>query len=143
MLKVSKVIRNSIAKELGFEAGDRIVAFDGFPAVDELDYFYYNSKSRFTVSVEDEHQSAVIEVEKDEDEDLGLEFEPQEEIHTCRNHCVFCFVDQMPKGMRKSLYVKDDDYAMCSQCGNFVTPNSISTLQRSAMRWVFSTASHA
>ena len=125
MLKVSKVIRNSIAKELGFEAGDRIVAFDGFPAVDELDYFYYNSKSRFTVSVEDEHQSAVIEVEKDEDEDLGLEFEPQEEIHTCRNHCVFCFVDQMPKGMRKSLYVKDDDYAMSFQCGNFVTLTNI------------------
>jgi putative radical SAM enzyme (TIGR03279 family) len=121
MLKVSKVIRNSIAADLGIQVGDRITAFDGYPAVDELDYFFYNAKEKFTLAVEDDTQKAVLTVEKDEEEDLGLEFEPQDEIHTCHNHCVFCFVDQMPKGMRESLYVKDDDYGMSFQCGNFVT----------------------
>lgn len=125
MLKVSKVIRNSIAADLGIEAGDEIVSFDGYPAVDELDYFYYNATEKFTISVRDGEKSATYEVEKDEYEDFGLEFEPNNVIHTCRNHCIFCFVDQMPKGMRKTLYVKDDDYGMSFQCGNFVTLTNI------------------
>ncbi|MBP5242817.1 MAG: DUF512 domain-containing protein, partial [Clostridia bacterium] len=125
MLKVSKVLRNSIAADFGIEVGDFIVAFDGYPAVDELDYFFYNAKDKFTMTVKDDKQTVDFLVEKDEDEDVGLEFEAQDVIHTCRNKCIFCFVDQMPKGMRKSLYVKDDDYAMSFQCGNFVTLTNI------------------
>lgn len=125
MLKVSKVLRNSIAADLGIEVGDVIESFDGYPAVDELDYFFYNAKERFKIGVTDGKNSAVFDVEKEEYEDFGLEFEPNDKIHLCRNHCIFCFVDQMPKGMRKTLYVKDDDYGMSFQCGNFVTLTNI------------------
>ena len=128
MLKIVKVKRNSIAKELGLEAGDEIVAFDGYPCEDELDYLYYASQESFTMTVKDKRGSAevTVEIEKDEDEDLGLEFEKCASIRTCHNRCVFCFVDQMPKGMRESLYVKDDDYGMSFTCGNFVTLTNLS-----------------
>ena len=123
MLKITKVKRNSIAKELGLEVGDEIIAFDGYPCEDELDYLYYVETDSFTMTVRDKRGAgeAMVEVEKEEGEDLGLEFEKNTCLRTCHNRCVFCFVDQMPKGMRESLYVKDDDYAMSFSCGNFVT----------------------
>ena len=128
MLKITKVKRNSIAKELGLEVGDEIVAFNGFACEDELDYLYYCETDGFTMTVRDKRGSGEtnVEVEKDEGEDLGLEFEKHTEIKTCHNRCVFCFVDQMPKGMRESLYVKDDDYGMSFSCGNFVTLTNLS-----------------
>ncbi len=128
MLKITKVKRNSLASELGLEVGDEIVAFDGYSVEDELDYLYYNAAEEFTVTVRDKRGEGEItlEIEKDEEEDLGLEFEKNSKIRTCRNRCVFCFVDQMPKGMRESLYVKDDDYGMSFTCGNFVTLTNLS-----------------
>ena len=128
MLKITKVKRNSLAKALGLEVGDTITAFDGYPCVDELDYLYYMDTERFTMTVKDKRQGeeTTVDVEKEEGEDLGVEFEKQQTIRTCRNRCVFCFVDQMPKGMRESLYVKDDDYTMSFTCGNFVTLTNVS-----------------
>ncbi len=128
MLKITKVKRGSIAKELGLEVGDEIIAFDGFACEDELDYLYYVETESFTMTVRDcrEGQEVTVEIEKEEGEDLGLEFEKNTSICTCHNRCVFCFVDQMPKGMRESLYVKDDDYAMSFSCGNFVTLTNLS-----------------
>ena len=128
MLKVTKVKRNSIAKELGIEVGDEIVAFDGYPCEDELDYLYYCETESFTMTVRDKRSGGetTVEIEKDEGEELGLEFEKNACLRTCHNRCVFCFVDQMPKGMRESLYVKDDDYSMSFSCGNFVTLTNLS-----------------
>lgn len=128
MLKITKVKRNSIAKELGLEVGDEIVAFDGYPCEDELDYLYYVETDGFTMTVHDKRGNGetTVEIEKDEGEDLGIEFEKNTSIRTCHNRCVFCFVDQMPKGMRDSLYVKDDDYGMSFSCGNFVTLTNLS-----------------
>ncbi len=127
MLKITKVKRNSIAKEIGLEVGDEIVAFNGYPCVDELDYLYYCETDGFTMTVRDKRGGGetVVEVEKEEGEELGVEFEKNCSIRTCHNRCVFCFIDQMPKGMRKSLYVKDDDYAMSFSCGNFVTLTNV------------------
>lgn len=127
MLKITKVKRNSIAKEIGLEVGDEIVAFNGYSCVDELDYLYYCETDGFTMTVRDKRsgEETTVEVEKDEGEELGVEFEKNSSIRTCHNRCVFCFVDQMPKGMRESLYVKDDDYAMSFSCGNFVTLTNV------------------
>ncbi|MBQ8290970.1 MAG: DUF512 domain-containing protein [Clostridia bacterium] len=128
MLKISKVKRNSIAKEIGLEVGDEILSFDGLVCEDELDYLYFTETDGFTLQVKDHRSGEVvaIEIEKDEGEDIGVEFEKNTAIRTCHNRCLFCFVDQMPKGMRESLYVKDDDYAMSFQCGNFVTLTNLS-----------------
>ncbi len=121
MLQIKKVEKYSPAYTYGFQKGDKILQLDGYDALDELDYIYCESKSSFTVKVEDKHGIHELTVEKDENEPFGLEFEPSEAIRTCHNRCIFCFVDQMPKGMRPSLYVKDDDYSMSLLCGNFVT----------------------
>ena len=128
MLKIAKVKRNSIAKDLGLEVGDEILSFDGLPCEDELDYLYYLETDGFSMVVKDHRTGAemAVEIEKDEGEDLGLTFEKNEKIRTCHNRCVFCFVDQMPGGMRESLYVKDDDYSMSFTCGNFVTLTNLS-----------------
>ena len=77
MLKISKVKRNSIAKELGLEVGDEIIAFDGFACEDELDYLYYCETDGFSMTVKDHRsgEQATLEIEKDEGEDLGLSFE--------------------------------------------------------------------
>ena len=127
-MKITKVKRGSIAKALGIEVGDEIVAFDGLPCEDELDYLYYVETESFTMTVRDHRagEEVTVEIEKEEGEELGLEFEKNTSIRTCRNRCVFCFVDQMPKGMRESLYVKDDDYSMSFSCGNFVTLTNLS-----------------
>lgn len=128
MLKIAKVKRNSIAKELGLEVGDEIVSFDGLPCEDELDYLYYLETDGFSMVVKDHRTGSqtTVEIEKEEGEDIGLTFEKNEKIRTCHNRCVFCFVDQMPDGMRESLYVKDDDYSMSFTCGNFVTLTNLS-----------------
>ena len=128
MLKIAKVKRNSIAKDLGLEVGDEILSFDGLSCEDELDYLYYLETDAFSMVVKDHRTGTetTVEVEKDEGEDIGLTFEKNEKIRTCHNRCVFCFVDQMPKGMRESLYVKDDDYSMSFTCGNFVTLTNLS-----------------
>ena len=131
MLRISKVKRGSIAKELGLEVGDEILSFDGFACEDELDYLYYAETDGFRMRVRDHRtgEETDLEVQKDENEDLGLEFEKSTCIRICHNRCLFCFVDQMPKGMRESLYVKDDDYAMSFTCGNFVTLTNLSDEQ--------------
>ncbi len=123
MLKISKVDKKGIGRALGLEKGDEILSFDGVPCVDELDYTYALSSPSFTMQVRDKRGEQVydLQVEKAENESLGVEFEKQEELRTCHNRCLFCFVDQMPKGLRETLYVKDDDYTMSFACGNFVT----------------------
>ena len=123
MLKITKVQRNSLAKSLGLEVGDEILAFNGEPCQDELDVAYFTETSEFLLTVKNYRtgEETQIKVEKEEGEPLGLEFAQDGKIRTCQNRCVFCFVDQMPKNMRDSLYVKDDDYAMSFTCGNFVT----------------------
>ena len=134
MLKVTKVKRGSLAYELGIEAGDEILAFNGLGAEDEFDLLYYSAQSAFSLTLKNKRTGEEIElaVEKDEGEELGIEIEKNSVIRTCQNRCVFCFVDQMPKGMRESLYVKDDDYGMSFSCGNFVTLTNLSNegLQR-------------
>lgn len=128
MLKITKVKRNSIAKELGLEKGDKIISFDGLPCEDELDIVYFTEQEKFSMTVENKRtgEEHTLLVEKPAGESLGIQFSKDDTIKTCHNRCVFCFVDQMPKGMRESLYVKDDDYSMSFACGNFVTLTNVS-----------------
>ena len=128
MLKISKVKKSSVGYEIGLEKGDAIVAFNDYPVQDVLDYLYFNGEEEFSITVlcKGGEESTVF-VEKDYDEDLGLTFEDDNlKIKKCQNKCVFCFVDQMPKNMRKSLYLKDDDYRQSFLCGNFITLTNLS-----------------
>lgn len=126
MLKICAVPRGSIGEQLHLKKGDQILSFDGYKAVDEMDYLYADTLSSFTMEIKRGEETFTVEVEKDEDEPMDLEIETNQVIRTCHNHCIFCFVDQMPQGMRESLYVKDDDYTMSFACGNFVTLTNLS-----------------
>ncbi|MDJ0594447.1 MAG: TIGR03279 family radical SAM protein [Pleurocapsa sp. MO_226.B13] len=122
--KISHVLPNSIAEEIGFEPGDAIVSINNTQPRDLIDYRFLCSDEYLELEVMDAagdiHQ---IEIEKDYDDDLGLEFETAlfDGLIQCNNHCPFCFIDQQPPGKRESLYLKDDDYRLSFLYGSYLT----------------------
>lgn len=126
-MKILAVTKNGVADELGISAGDELVSFDGFPVVDVLDYDFYNSRENFTMRVKSDGEVTDYDIEKYDDEDLGMELSREISVRSCRNHCVFCFVDQLPKeNLRNTLRVKDDDYRHSFIFGNYVTLTNVS-----------------
>ncbi len=126
-LVVAKTQPGSIAAQIGVEPGDRLLALNGNPVDDWLDYRFYSTDEQLTVTLgKKSGERWLLDIEKDYDEDLGLVFaEPLATLHRCQNRCLFCFVDQMPPGLRSSLYVKDDDYRLSFMEGNFVTLTNV------------------
>ncbi|WP_461569861.1 DUF512 domain-containing protein [Thermincola ferriacetica] len=121
---INYVEPDSIAAEAGLEKGDVIRSVNGNPVTDLIDYKFLTTDEFLEIEVlKKSGEEWIIEIDKEFDEDLGLGFETAtfDGITSCRNRCVFCFVDQMPAGMRKSLYIKDDDYRLSFLQGNFVT----------------------
>ena len=128
MAKITAIEDNSIGKEIGLEVGDELLGFDGYPIVDILDYLYYDDQEEFVMNIKSKQGDIVdVEIEKDVDEKLGLTLDESVELNVmpCRNKCIFCFVDQLPKGMRDTLYVKDDDYRLSFVSGNYVTLTNV------------------
>ncbi len=126
---IKKVISGSIAEELEIEAGDRLLAIDGTEIEDIFDYQFLIQDTYIEVLVEKpDGEQWLLEVEKDFDEDMGIEFENglMDEYRSCRNKCIFCFIDQMPPGMRETLYFKDDDSRLSFLQGNYVTLTNMS-----------------
>ena len=126
---VTEVLPGSIAEEMGIEPGDAVVAVDGNAIEDIFDYRFGMASEFVTVTVEDaQGEQYLLEIEKDEDEDLGVVFdEPlMDDYRRCSNGCIFCFIDQMPPGMRETLYFKDDDTRLSFLQGNYVTLTNMS-----------------
>ena len=126
---VNKVIEGSIAEELEIEAGDEIVSIDENKMQDMIDYNFYCKSDFLTIEVKKKNgEVEVIELEKDYDEDLGIVFESAvfDRVKPCLNKCIFCFVDQQPKGLRETLYVKDDDYRLSYLQGTYITLTNLS-----------------
>lgn len=121
---VSSVFDGSIAAELGIESGDEILSIDELKMQDMIDYNFMCKSELLTLEIKKTNgEIEVIELEKDYDEDLGIVFESAvfDRIKPCLNHCIFCFVDQQPKGLRNTLYVKDDDYRLSYLQGTYIT----------------------
>lgn len=121
---VNKIEENSIAQELEIKPGDEIISIDGQVLRDLIDYNFLCKSEFLTLEIKKNNgEIEVIELEKDFDEDLGIVFESAvfDKIKPCTNKCIFCFVDQQPKGLRKSLYIKDDDYRLSYLQGTYVT----------------------
>lgn len=125
---VAAVAPGSIAAELGLQPGDIIVAVGEQRLRDVIDYRFAIAEERLELLVHSGGEELVFEIEKDADEDLGVEFtEPLfDRLRTCNNKCPFCFLTQMPKGFRKTLYLKDDDYRLSFLYNNFVTFTNLS-----------------
>ena len=126
---ITSIDRRSPADRYGIKVGEKLLTINGHEIIDVLDYrFYgYDAESVVTLSSPD---GAVREVRirKEEGQDLGLNFDTylMDEMRPCSNHCIFCFVDQMPPGMRQSLYFKDDDARLSFLLGNYITLTNIS-----------------
>jgi putative radical SAM enzyme (TIGR03279 family) len=127
-LTVARVKPGSIAEEIGIGQGDRLIAINGTPVCDLIDYRFLEADEDISLELKKaDGEEWVLELEKDYDQDLGLEFDGAGFGRTirCSNKCIFCFVDQMPPGMRKTLYVKDDDYRLSFWSGNFITLTNV------------------
>lgn len=121
---VNKVLSGSIAEELEIETGDEIVSIDDTTMQDMIDYNFMTKTDFLTLEVKKLNgEIEVIEIEKDFDEDLGIVFESAvfDKVKPCLNKCIFCFVDQQPKGLRDTLYIKDDDYRLSFLQGTYIT----------------------
>ena len=123
MVRITDVISGSIACELEIQSGDILVSINGSPINDVLDYRFYLMDEQITVEIQRNGENFLFEIEKDEYEDLGLEFETplMDKKHSCQNKCIFCFIDQLPSGLRDTLYFKDDDSRLSFLHGNYVT----------------------
>jgi len=122
--RITKVLPDSIAAEIGFEAGDAIVAINGTRPRDLIDYQFLCADEVLELEVLDAAgKTHSLEIEKDYDQDLGLEFETAlfDGLIQCNNRCPFCFIDQQPPGKRTSLYLKDDDYRLSFLYGSYLT----------------------
>lgn len=127
--KIATVKPGSIAAEMEMETGDILLEINGNEIEDIFDYQYYVEDEYIEVLVQKpDGEEWLLEIDKDPDEDLGITFENglMDEYRSCHNKCIFCFIDQMPKGMRDTLYFKDDDSRLSFLQGNYVTLTNMS-----------------
>ncbi len=121
---VSSVVPGSIAAEMGIEKGDVLLSVNGQSPEDVFDYRYLMNEEEVSVLIrKPDGEEWELEIEKEYEDDLGMEFENglMDDYRSCRNKCIFCFIDQLPKGMRKTLYFKDDDSRLSFLQGNYLT----------------------
>ncbi len=126
---IKNVIPGSFANKAGLKPGDELISINGEPVVDIFDYRYNILSKKLDIVVKRNGEELSVVLFKDSDDsDPGLEFEGgiMDEYRRCKNNCIFCFIDQMPPGMRKTLYFKDDDSRLSFLQGNYVTLTNLS-----------------
>lgn len=126
---IKEVLLNSPADSVGIKAGETLLSINGNQIIDVLDYRFYETDPKVCLRLMSPNGTErEISVRKGQYEPLGLEFETylMDKQHSCRNKCIFCFIDQLPKGMRESLYFKDDDSRLSFLFGNYITLTNIS-----------------
>lgn len=126
--EITKVMPDSLGEELGLKPGDKLIAMNGNPIRDVIDYMYYEAAEDLSLLMEIDGEEVLFEIEKDSEEPLGLDFEDylMDRQRSCKNKCIFCFIDQLPKGLRKTLYFKDDDARLSFLMGNYITLTNLS-----------------
>ena len=124
-LKINAIQPRSLASKAGIKKGDTIISINSMPINDFFDLEYYSNDYQLDFGLLDtDGKPKFISIERLNGKSLGIEPEPHN-VRTCHNHCIFCFVDQMPPNMRSSLYVKDDDYLFSYVFGNYITLNNL------------------
>ena len=125
MVRVKSVIEGSIAQEIGIAAGTELVSVNGRELADFLDWEFLSADDELVIEAREPGGELVVyEIERPEGEPMGIELEPPT-IRRCANRCEFCFIEGLPKGLRKSLYVRDDDYRLSFAYGNFATLSNL------------------
>ncbi len=128
MARIISIDKYSPAYKTAISVGDELISINNNKINDLLDYMYYSNNSKLTLQLLSDGVNKTVKIIKDEYEDLGLNFDSYllDKEKSCKNKCVFCFIDQLPKGMRNSLYYKDDDVRLSLLTGNYVTLTNLS-----------------
>ena len=123
MVVITNVLPRSRAQRLGIESGDILISINGKEINDVLDYRFYLADTKLTIKLSRNGKELTFKCSKQEYDDIGLDFETplMDKKHSCENKCIFCFIDQLPSGMRNSLYFKDDDSRLSFLHGNYIT----------------------
>jgi putative radical SAM enzyme (TIGR03279 family) len=124
-VEIESVIKGSIAERSGLLCNDKIISINGHEVKDEIDLIFYGSEPFIELLIKRKDELMNIHIKNDEQSNLGIILKPFR-IKTCRNRCIFCFVTQLPKGLRKTLYIKDEDYRMSFLYGNYITLTNLS-----------------
>ena len=123
MVRITDVMPSSIANSVGIKSGDFLVSINGFDINDVLDYRFYLTEENVEIKILRDKKELLFDIEKEQYDDIGLDFETplMDKKQTCQNKCIFCFIDQLPKGLRDTLYFKDDDSRLSFLHGNYIT----------------------
>ena len=123
MVRIENVIKNSLSARCGIRNGDILISINGHEINDVLDYRFYLAEKQISIEIKREDEILKFNVCKKTYDDIGLEFETplMDKKHRCENKCIFCFIDQLPKGLRETLYFKDDDSRLSFLHGNYIT----------------------
>ena len=124
---IKSVSKNSVAEMKGIKPGSKLISINKNEICDVLDFEFYQNTNKLKIRIENDGKIKTYRIKKQEDQDLGLEFETylMDKQRSCKNNCIFCFIDQLPKGMRESLYFKDDDSRLSFLFGNYITLTNI------------------
>ncbi len=128
-LQIASVHPGSLAEASGLRAGDIVRTVNSHKVRDLIDFMFYDADEELKIEVERRGRRTTLAIKKAEGSVLGIEFKPFT-IKTCRNNCIFCFVKQLPRGLRKTLYVKDEDFRMSFLYGNYLTLTNLSEEDR-------------
>lgn len=128
MVEITEVHGHSRAEKAGVRAGDILLSINGKAIGDVLDYRFYLADSHITLTLRRDGEDFTVSIDKGEYDDIGLEFATplMDKKHRCENKCIFCFIDQLPRGLRDTLYFKDDDSRLSFLHGNYITLTNLS-----------------
>ncbi len=128
-IEIETVLPGGLADKAGLKPGDVLLSVNSHPLRDAIDFMFFRSAARLLVEFSRSGEKNRVQIKTEEGGDLGITVKPFK-VKTCRNNCVFCFVKQLPKGLRKSLYVKDEDYRLSFLYGNYMTLSNIDSCDR-------------
>ena len=125
MVRVARVAPGSIAEEIGIVPGTELVSINGRQLNDFLDWEFLSAEDEVVVEArQPDGEELVYEIAREEGEPLGVALEPPN-VRRCANRCEFCFIEGLPQGLRKNLYIRDDDYRLSFTYGNFATLSNV------------------
>ena len=122
---ITHITEGTIAEQTGLEKGDVVLSINNHPVNDVIDYMFYSRENVLNLKIRRNNKEHSFKIKKKDNAPIGFEIKPFR-TKTCRNKCMFCFVKQLPKGLRKTLYLKDDDYRMSFLFGNYITLTNLS-----------------
>ncbi|MDP2755757.1 MAG: DUF512 domain-containing protein [Nitrospirota bacterium] len=128
-IKIDNIYPGSLAEKSGFIPGDILLSINSHKLRDPIDFIFFGTDDSLDIEVKRGGKKMNIHVDRKESEEFGVDFRPFK-VMTCKNNCIFCFVKQLPKGLRKTLYIKDEDYRMSFLYGNYITLSSMTKEDR-------------